>query len=202
MSAPTGRSGRLRLERRLDAARRGAELLERKRRILSGELSRLRLLTARTETQWCEAAHEAATWLVRSQALDGAQRLADVAAAEQAQVLIQWHSAMGVVYPADAVVRHAPPHPTGGSSALVMARRTHGAALDAAARHAAAHRALALVQAELEWTRLRQQAIERRWVPRLERRLAQLIMQLDELEREENVRLRWAAGARRRVGRR
>ena len=195
MSAPTGRSGRLRLEHQLNAARRGAELLERKRRILSGEVSRLRLLTARTETDWRDLAQQAATWLVRSQALDGAQRLADVGARERAELLVQWHTAMGVVYPADAVVHHASSHPTGGSSALVMADRVHRAALDTAARHAAALRALALVGAELESTRLRQQAIERRWVPRLEGQLARLAMQLDELEREENLRMRWAAGA-------
>lgn len=201
MSAPTGRSGRLRLEHQLDAARRGAELLERKRRILSGELSRLRLLTVRTETEWHDAAGEAARWLARSQALDGAQRLADVADRQSAQVLVEWHSAMGVVYPSGAAVDRRPTRPTGGSSALVMTDRAHRAALEAAVRHAAAQRALALVGAELEATRLRQQAIERRWVPRLEGQLARLTMQLDELEREENVRMRWAAGARR-AGRR
>ncbi len=195
MSAPTGRSGRLRLEHQLDAARRGAELLERKRRILSGELSRLRLLTARTELEWHRAAQDAASWLARSQVLDGAQRMADVIPRQPAKVEVQWHSAMGVVYPAHAAVRWAQARATGGSSALVMADRAHRAALDAAVRHAAATRAMALVGEELEATRLRQQAIERRWVPRLEGQLSRLTMQLDELEREENVRMRWASGA-------
>ncbi len=198
MSAPTGRSGRLRLEHQLDAARRGADLLERKRRILSGERSRLRLLTTRTGTVWCDAARAAADWLARSQALDGAQRLADLASLaerEVAQAQVEWRTTMGVTYPSGATVRAAPARATGGSSALVMADRAHRTALEAAARHAAAQRALDLVEAELTSTRLRQQAIERRWVPRLEGRLARLTVQLDELEREENLRLRWSAAA-------
>jgi vacuolar-type H+-ATPase subunit D/Vma8 len=196
MSVPTGRSGRLRLAHQLDAAHRGSDLLERKRRILSGELARLRLLTARTEQEWRVAATDAARWLSRSQALDGAQRMVDVAPPGDALVEVTWRAAMGVRYPADAGCRHPPARPTGGSSALVLAGRTHRTALDAAARHGAAERALALVGRELEATRLRQQAIDRRWVPRLSGRLRRLTMQLDELEREENVRMRWAAGAR------
>jgi V/A-type H+-transporting ATPase subunit D len=195
MSPVTGRSGRLRLEHQLDTARRGADLLERKQRILSGELVRLRLVTTRTEHEWGVAAAEAARWSVRSQALDGAQRLADVVPQGRAMVEVSWHAAMGVLYPGDATVRHPPSRPTGGSSALVMAGRAHRAALEAAARHAAAERALAQVGQELESTRLRQQAIERRWVPRLSEQLRRLTMHLDELEREENLRMRWAAGA-------
>lgn len=194
MSPATGRSGRLRLQHQLAAARSGADLLERKRRILSGELARLRLLTTRTEHAWRAAAAEAARWSVRSQALDGAQRLAEVAPQGRAVVEISWHAAMGVLYPGDAAVRCPPSRPTGGSSALVMAARAHAAALEAAASHAAAQRALAQVGQELESTRLRQQAIERRWVPRLSEQLRRLTMHLDELEREENLRMRWAVG--------
>jgi len=197
MSRPTGRSGRLLLEHRLDAARRGADLLERKRRILAGELERLRLVTARTEQEWLVAAHDAARWAVRSQALDGAQHLTDAAARHPAEVEVSWHAAMGVVYPGEVAVRPGGGRPTGGSSALVLAARAHRVALDAAARHAAADRALRLVSAELEATRLRQQAIERRWLPRLVEQLRRLTMQLDELEREENLRMRWAADAHR-----
>jgi V/A-type H+-transporting ATPase subunit D len=193
VSQVSGRSGRLRLEHRLETARRGAELLERKRRILSGELTRLRLITVRTQQEWHDAAGAAARWLARSQALDGAQHLAEAAPAERASVEISWQAAMGVEYPGEAAVRHPPWRPTGGSSALVMAARAHREALEAAARHAAADRALALVGQELEATRLRQQAIERRWVPRLAGQLSRVTMQLDELEREENLRMRWAA---------
>lgn len=200
MSRPTGRSGRLRLTRQLEAARRGAELLERKRRILAGELERLRLVTARSAEEWSAAGVEATRWAVRAQAIDGAQHLADAAdpsVVQAAVVEVSWQAAMGVVYPGEIAVRPGGGRPTGGSSAMVLAARAHRVALTAAARHAAADRALQLVSAELEATRLRQQAIERRWLPRLEDQLRRLTMQLDELEREEHLRLRWAAGARR-----
>ena len=100
---------------------------------------------------------------------------------------------MGVVYPHRAVTVPPPPRPTAGSSALVLAARAHRRALAAAATHAAVERALTQVAAELEATRLRQHAIERRLLPRAEGQLRRLTMELDELDREENVRLRWAA---------
>jgi V/A-type H+-transporting ATPase subunit D len=196
VSAPTGRSGRLRLAHQIDVARRGSDLLERKQRILGGEVTRLRLLTRRSREDWQDAAADAARWLRRCQGLDGAERVAAVAAPEPAVVRVNWLAAMGVVYPGEVVTVLPPEHPTAGSSALVLALRAHRRALEVAARHAAAERALALVTVELEVTRLRQQAIERRLLPRLTGRLRQLEAQLDELEREENVRLRWAAGTR------
>lgn len=196
MSAPAGRSGRLHLVRRIELARRGCDLLERKQRVLAGELSRLRLATRRSREEFEAAATEAARWLRRSQALDGAERIAAVAPGEPAVVRVTWQTAMGVAYPHDAVAILPDASPTAGSSALVFAVRAHRRALGAAARHAAVERALALVEVELEATRLRQQAIERRLLPRLEGQLHRLESQLDELEREENVRLRWAAGAR------
>lgn len=194
MSAPTGRSGRLRLAHRIEMARRGSDLLDRKQRVLAGELARLRLHTRRTGLEWEETATEAARWLARSHGLDGAERLASAAGPGRALVRVSWHAAMGVVYPDDARAVLPRETRTAGSSALVLAARAHRRALEAAARHAAAERALSQVALELEQTRLRQHAIERRLLPRLEGQLRRLTMQLDELDREENVRLRWAAG--------
>ena len=69
----------------------------------------------------------------------------------------------------------------------------HRSALTAAVRHAAAARAVLLVSAELAATRTRKRAVEKRWVPRLEGQLLAIRRQLDEQEREEGLRLRWAA---------
>jgi len=66
--------------------------------------------------------------------------------------------------------------------------------LDAAARHAAALTALRTIEAELLATRRRLRAVEDRWIPRLESTLARIRLALDEQERAEGVRLRWAAG--------
>jgi vacuolar-type H+-ATPase subunit D/Vma8 len=191
----TGRAGRLQLVHRLETARRGCDLLERKRRILAEELSRLRLLSAQTQREWAEVAAEAARWAARSLALDGAQRIVDSAPSSPATVMVTWRGAMGVIYPDTTVVSIPAPEPVSASSSLLVATRVYRVAVVAAARHAAATRALALVEVELEATRLRQRAIERRWIPRLETNLRELGHELDEQERQENVRLRWATGA-------
>ena len=44
-AVPPGRAGRLWLQRRLQVARRGADLLDRKLRLLADELGRLRTLS-------------------------------------------------------------------------------------------------------------------------------------------------------------
>jgi vacuolar-type H+-ATPase subunit D/Vma8 len=80
-----------------------------------------------------------------------------------------------------------------GSSALSFAADAHRRALAAAVQHAAISRAVAMLAAELTHTRTRQRAIDNRWIPQLENALRILEMQLDELDREENVRVRWAA---------
>lgn len=193
MSTPTGRSGRLRLIHRIEMARRGSDLLDRKQRVLAGELARLRLQARRSGLEWQDAAAEASRWLARTQTLDGAERISTAAGEGTARVEVTWQAAMGVVYPHRAVTVPPPLRPTAGSSALVLAARAHRRALAAAATHAAVERALTQVAAELEATRLRQHAIERRLLPRAEGQLRRLTMQLDELDREENVRLRWAA---------
>jgi V/A-type H+-transporting ATPase subunit D len=187
----TGRAGRLTLLRRLHTARAGVDLLERKRRILAGELADLDRLTERTAVAWREAATEAARWLARSRELDGVERLDACAPAEPARVAVDERVAMGVRYPRDATAQPPPPGALSGSSALLVTAAAHRTALAAAARHAAAARARALVAAELEATAGRRRALERRWIPRLAGQLHRLELQLDELEREEAVRRRW-----------
>jgi V/A-type H+/Na+-transporting ATPase subunit D len=195
VNLPAGRSGRLRLVHQLKVARAGSDLLGRKHRILAGELDRLRLQARQARQEWDDAAPAAAQWLFRSQALDGAGRItAAVATTVPARLRITWRSAMGVRYPVDATVVLPPEQATNGSSALVLAARAHRRALETAARYAAADRALRLVTTELEATRLRQHAIDRRWVPRLVDRLGALQTQLDEQELEDSVRRRWTAG--------
>ncbi|MFW6092213.1 MAG: V-type ATP synthase subunit D [Actinomycetota bacterium] len=191
--AATGRAGRLRLRRRLDVANRASELLDRKQRILTGQLDRMELESRRTGDEWRDAAAEAATWLQRSAALDGQRGLTAAAPVAAASVAVEYAEAMGVRYPVHATAR--PPDEPGrsGSSALGFAVAGHRRALAAAVRHAATLRAHALLTAELEHTRARQRAIENRWIPRLEDELHTLEAQLDEMDREENVRVRWAA---------
>ena len=189
----TGRAGKVRVERRLVTARHGADLLDRKQRILADELGRLQLQVGRTRQEWEDRAREAAVWLRRAAALDGRERIEAAASIEQASAQVSWGGAMGVSYPEDTHCElPVAPHP-GGTSALSYAATTHRAALGAAVAHAAAQRAMLLVSAELTATRTRHRAVENRWVPRLEDELMTIRRRLDEQELEESLRLRWAA---------
>jgi len=183
----------MRLERRLQMARHGAELLDRKRHIMVNELDRLQLLAGRSRQEWEERALEAAVWLQRAAALDGRERIDTAGPATPAEVEITFGSAMGVVFPEEAHCQPPVAPPAGGSSALSYAAAAHRSALTAAVRHAAAVRAVLLVSAELTATRTRQRAVEKRWIPRLEGELAAIRRELDAQELEEGLRLRWAA---------
>jgi len=189
----TGRAGRMRVQRRLQTARHGAELLERKQRIMAIELERLQLHAGRIRQEWEDRAREAAIWLQRAAALDGRERIEAASPTMPAHVDVHWGAAMGVAYPEDALCEPPVAPWAGGSSALSFAAAAHRAALTAAVRHAAVQRAVLLVSADLVATRTRQRAVEKRWVPRLENELLAIRRNLDEQELEEGLRLRWAA---------
>ena len=63
-AVPPGRAGRLWLQRRLQVARRGADLLDRKLRLLADELGRLRTDSARTGAEWDRRCADAERWLL------------------------------------------------------------------------------------------------------------------------------------------
>jgi V/A-type H+-transporting ATPase subunit D len=191
----TGRAGKLRVERRLLTAQHGAELLDRKQRILADELERLHLKAARTEQVWLTAARDAKTWVARTAALDGRELIAAAAPLTPAEVQVEWGGAMGVTYPEDAQCEAPVAAPAGASSALTYAASAARVALAAAVRHAAAQRAVFLLAAELNATRNRLRAVQKRWIPRLENELDTIRRQLQEQELQENLRLRWAADA-------
>lgn len=188
------RAERAEVQRRLATARRGAELLERKQRILQRSMEGLEEKAAAGRRKWEAAAGEAAVWLRRTTALDGADRVSEAAPPEPALAVVQWGGAMGISYPeaASCTVPTAPP--AGGSSALAYAAAAHRTALEAAVASAASQRALLLVSEELAATRTRQRAVENRWIPQLEDQLAAIERRIAEQELEESLRLRWAAG--------
>jgi V/A-type H+-transporting ATPase subunit D len=189
----TGRAGKVRLERRLLTARRGAQLLERKQHIMSDELERLHLHADGVRREWEDRAGEAAVWLRRTAALDGRERIDEASPSEPAIVEIQWGGAMGVIFPESATCALPDLPLAGGSSALSFAARAHRTALAAAVQHASIQRAVLLLSAELAGTRARQRAIENRWIPKLENELRELRRSLEDQEREENLRVHWAA---------
>ncbi|MGW4561128.1 V-type ATP synthase subunit D [Streptomyces sp. NPDC004561] len=194
--APAGRAGRLRLRRNLATAVRGADLLERKLRLLLDREQTARRAAEDADHVWRGKLADADTWLLRGVLLGGEHALVQAAPANRARVDIQWAALMGVRHPAavewKAPVR-SPAEPTPPNTALSQAETAYRAAVGAAA-DLAAHRAAAdLLAAEAGRTRQRVRALRRHWIPRLREELAALELALEESEHEEAVRRRWAA---------
>ncbi len=188
-----GRAAKVQIERRLETARHGARLLDRKQHLLADQLERVQLKAELACKEWESLARDAALWLRRSAALDGSARIESAAPLEAATVVLKWGNAMGVRYPEDSECRLPELPPMGGSSALTYTASAHRSALVAGVRHAAVKRAAIQLAAELAATRTRQRAVENRWIPRLENDLRTIRRLLDAQELEESLRLRWAA---------
>lgn len=191
--APPGRAGRIWLAGRIATAGRAVELLEQKQQLLRQERRRLAELAERTGRAWRVLATEAELWNGRTLVAGGreelhrAQRLAG-----RAEVRLVWTSQAGVTYPSAAALDLPPPAAPAGPVALAMATDACRLALDAAVQHAATTAALARVDAELVAVVRRLRAIRDRSLPRLRAELVGLDLRLEETEREEATRLRWA----------
>jgi V/A-type H+-transporting ATPase subunit D len=134
--------------------------------------------------------------------MGGRRDLRLAAPAELARVTVRWSNVMGIRYPEEATCVAPEPLPEArgpGSAALVEAAATYREALAAAAAYAAAEAAQSIVAAEIAATRRRLHAITDRWLPRLETALHDRVAQLEENERAETARLRWASGRRSQV---
>jgi vacuolar-type H+-ATPase subunit D/Vma8 len=189
------------LARRLAVARRGAEVLDEKRRGLLRERARLAASVDEARESWAQAAADAEAWYRRALLISGrrAFELARFYVPGRAEVELEWRRSLGVTYPSSGEVS-LPPTPDlvapGGSSALARAASAYGRAVAAGAHAAALTSALRRVEGELEATVRRQRALERRWIPAHEDALSELALALDETEREDAVRARWFAEAR------
>jgi V/A-type H+/Na+-transporting ATPase subunit D len=192
LAVPPGRAGRIWLVRRLETARRGADLLDRKLRILQGELARLLAMAAETEAQWNERQADAHAWLLRAALLGGERsiRLADDG--QPADVTVSYEITMGIRYPVGAACS-VPPAATWDGPVVARTRQAYRAALAAAAAHAAAAAAVRVVEDEVQTTRYRLRAVQDRWIPRLEQALADVTFALEEQERADAARLRLSA---------
>lgn len=193
---PPGRAGRLWVEHRLEVARRGADVLNQKRRALIRVERELDALLEDARTGWEDAAREAADWLARATILSGQRhlRLALLHTNRGATAHLHWRNSLGVVYPTACQLdlpERIDVTALGGSAALAGAADAHRRALDAAAHYAVLKSAHARVSAELTATARRARAIERRWIPEHEAALKRLQLSLDEVEREEAARTRW-----------
>jgi V/A-type H+-transporting ATPase subunit D len=202
---PPGRAGRLWLLRRLETARRGADVLEQKRRTLLRERRRLSERLAETEAEWERLAAAAAEWNARAAAAAGQRRLrlAALHRPAKAGISLTRRNVLGVVVPVEATVQTggAPDFVALGGASVALAAQAHAEALSAAAAYAAARTAHEAITAELQRTARRLRAIEHRWIPAHEAALRKLELELDESELADIARTRWASergrGARR-----
>ncbi len=195
---PPGRAGQMWLQHRLAVAGRGAELLDQKLRILHEEGQRLALLTRRTGAAWDAAHREAETWLLRAVLLTGERGVRLASRPPSTEVELAWTHNMGTSYPVEARVTIAEvpsSAPPAASAALVSARAAYERAAEAAAQHAAAQAAERILAAEEAAVRHRLRALTAHWIPRLGSELAQMRLALEEQERADALRRRWAQAA-------
>jgi len=190
-TVPPGRAGRLWLTRRLQVARRGADLLDRKLRILQAELIRFRDFETRAAAEWDRRCAEAERWLLRASMFGGERAVRLAADGQSATVTIPYTVTMGVRHPASPACV-IPASVTWDGPTLTRTRQAHAAALEAGAQYAAAAEALRVIEAEVRATRYRLRAIENRWIPRLEQALAEVTFALEEQELADAARLRLA----------
>jgi V/A-type H+-transporting ATPase subunit D len=198
---PAGRAGRLWLIRRLDAAQRGRELLERKRQLLRRQFDHLVLLAEEQRRAWTAACAEGRRWGLRAVLLGGSEELALVAGtlAGQAGVTVAWRNTMGASHPDEArcvLPALDPAVAAAANAAFAPAAAAYRQALELGAGVAVAETARDRIGAELRATQRRLRALERHRLPALAGALQTLEMQLDELEREERVTARWALNRR------
>ncbi len=175
-------------------------MLDEKRRALLAERTRLVPLLTAARAEWERSAMEADVWRDRAAVLSGARRLrlAQQYRGAPASVVVPWRGVLGVRVPEEPQVVPGDAGESlriGGSAALAAARDSHAAALHSAARFAALQLALDRIGAELDGTTRRLRAIEHRWIPAHERALESLDLALDESEREDAARTRWASAA-------
>ena len=190
------RAGRLRLVARYDLATHAAELLRSKEEALERERVRLKGHAKRTRGEWVSACDAAASALVRARMLGASRELAHRRATSAASMTPDWQASMGIVYPGAVACEPGERPAVTSTAALGPAIDAYRVALVAAGPHAAASEAVDRLSAELAATRRRRRAIEDRLLPTLGSELLELDLHLDELDRDEALRVRMAVQRR------
>jgi len=185
---------RLRLMHRLELATHATWLLHSKEEALERERARLEGHAARSRDDWTTRCEAASAQLARARMLGAGDELARLVATGVAPASVEpdWQTSMGIRFPGGVACTPGPPPPVTSTAALAPAIDEFGEALRAGARHAAATMALRRLDDELADTRRRRRAIEDHLQPSLERQVHDLDLRLDELDRDEALRVRLA----------
>lgn len=185
---------RLRLLREIDLAERAVHLLHSKEEALERERVRLDGHAARAAEGWFQAWAELAAAGTRARMLGAGPEIDRLAEHLEGTATItpEWSRSMGIEYPGavDCEPRAAGPL-TSTAAAVNAAAAAHRAVL-AAADTAAAEEAVRRLDRELADTRRRRRAIDERRLPALEAEVRGLELRLDELDRDEALRIRTA----------
>jgi len=192
-----GRAARLFLLGRIATARRGADLLDRKRQLLRREVARLDEDRTVARGRLEAACAELDVWAARTAALGGPRdvTIAGEALGSPAEVEVHWENTMGTLHPSShtSVLPSLRPLDAAGlTSALPPTAAACREALDGALAAAVAEDAVRRLSGELALTTRRVRAITRIRLPALEDALAVLNQRLDETDREERAVGRWA----------
>lgn len=192
------RAGRLRLVARLDLAHRAVDLLRSKEEALQRERIRLEGHASRAEAEWRRRCREASDWMVRARTLGASDEISELIdrGPSPANVTTRWQTSMGIVYPGSVECTPGDSPTLASTAALGPALDAYRRSLEAAATHAATGAAVRRLDAALAATRRRRRAIEQRLEPGLEAALHELDLHLDELDREEAVRVRIATSSK------
>jgi V/A-type H+/Na+-transporting ATPase subunit D len=192
----TTRAARQQLVARLDLATRAAELLRSKEEVLERERVRLRGHDARAREEWRRRWQEAVASLLLARGLGAGPELDTLLVARPASpaaIEPDWQTSMGITYPGTVECDPGTAGQVLSTAALVPAAGAYRRALVAAADQAATSSAVRRLEVELASTRRRRRAIEERLQPSLEAARRDLDLRLDELDREEALRVRVAA---------
>jgi vacuolar-type H+-ATPase subunit D/Vma8 len=206
LRTPPGRAAHRWLVHRLGVARRSADMLDRRHHLLRVELRRLDAAAGEARAGFETALRDAEVWVQRALVAGGIDQLRIVAAhlPSSASLTTTWDRLLGVEVCTQqrCDVPDAPrASRTGLTSALDVSAARYSTALVAAGVDAAARQSRDAVAADLGLTARRLRGLQRRSIPRLEAALAELETRLDETERDEAVRARWAGVGGRRATR-
>jgi len=186
------RAVRLHLTNRLRTAQHAADLLHGKEQALQHERARLEGHAHRARREWEARCRHGAVCLARARVLGAGDEIRALIerGPPPADVNANWQSSMGSTYPGAVDCTPGDPSAFTCTAAIEPTADAFRQALSAGATHAATTTALRRLDVELANTRRRRRAIGERLVPRLERVLHELDLQLEEQDREEAVRVK------------
>lgn len=185
---------RLRLLREIELARRAVDLLHSKEEALERERIRLSGHADRAVERWEQAWTAATVAATRARMLGAGSEIDRLAARSwgAATVTPEWSRSMGIEYPGAVTCDPVGAEPLTSTAAMVVAATAARAAVLAAADAAAADEAVRRLDRELASTRRRRRAVDEHRLPALESEVHELELRLDEVDRDEALRIRTA----------